>query len=278
MAGADTQVYTDALSHMVSHMARDMHVAGTCGDTNLASARHASVTSRMFHVCDSFFSQRLSKSFESLFGSVNRLPSCFCMYRVRYPANNTPVLVSPQVLADYAEQSADNTLHMTHLLDPDDDSHLTTLILEHFPYMKTTFVVDAKCNTCAHDDWSVLLSKKRRRIHATIHNLFELLVAGKVYSFSSLSTRLVAVLGLLATLVQPSALLYAAFLVAMAIVRHDMSPFPVVSLTMLAAVYAFQVVFFVVCKGWRHLGWMVTVISLVSFLSCMDGWCDVFVA
>jgi chitin synthase len=113
MVDADTHVHKDALNHMVSHMARDTRVAGTCGETSVANEKESFTT--MIQVYEYFISHHLLKAFESIFGSVTCLPGCFCMYRIRSGMKNTPVLISHGVVKDYSENVVD-TLHLKNLL------------------------------------------------------------------------------------------------------------------------------------------------------------------
>ena len=96
------------------------------------------------------------------------------MYRIRTASKNIPVLISPAVITDYSENVVD-TLHLKNLLHLGEDRYLTTLMMKHFPKMKTTFCQDARCTTYAPEKWAVLLSQRRRWINSTVHNLVELL-------------------------------------------------------------------------------------------------------
>ena len=159
MVDADTEVFPDSLNRLVSHMTRDSKIAGICGETQIMNEKDSWVA--MIQVYEYFISHHLAKAFESLFGSVTCLPGCFCMYRVRTATKNVPLLVAPSVIRDYSENNVD-TLHLKNLLHLGEDRYLTTLMMKHFPGMKTTFTSDAKCKTNAPDKWSVLLSQRRR--------------------------------------------------------------------------------------------------------------------
>jgi chitin synthase len=257
MVDADTQVEQDSLNHLVSHMTRDSKIAGTCGETSIANDRK-SFTS-MIQVYEYFISHHMAKAFESLFGSVTCLPGCFCMYRVRTSFKNTPVLIAPGLVADYSENAVD-TLHLKNLLHLGEDRYLTTLTMKHFPSMKTTFCSDAKCQTYAPDQWSVLLSQRRRWINSTVHNLFELLRLGELCGFCCFSMRFVVFIDLMATFIQPSALLYVAYLVVLASLGN-LDSIPIISLILIGAVYGFQVIIFLLKTQWQHIGWMIFVIE-----------------
>lgn len=95
------------------------------------------------------------------------------MYRLR-SLKGRPLIISPLVLKAYSRERI-NTLRMKNLLSLGEDRYLTTLMLKHFPNMKTSFNPRAKCKTIVPDQWPVLLSQRRRWINSTIMNLFELL-------------------------------------------------------------------------------------------------------
>lgn len=116
-------------------------------------------------VYEYFISHHLTKSFESLFGSITCLPGCFTIYRLRAPDTHKPLFVSQQIIHEYQENRVD-TLHMKNLLHLGEDRYLTTLILKHFPTHKTKFVRDAHAFTVAPDDWKVLLSQRMSRCFA----------------------------------------------------------------------------------------------------------------
>ncbi|KAJ3254350.1 hypothetical protein HK103_007232 [Boothiomyces macroporosus] len=235
MVDADTEVQEDSLNHLVSHFTRDGRIAGTCGETEISNDKK-SFTS-MIQVYEYFISHHLAKAFESIFGSVTCLPGCFCMYRIRTP-RGVPVLVNPGLIADYSENQVD-TLHLRNLLHLGEDRYLTTLMMKHFPGMRTTFCPDAHCKTVAPDTWNVLLSQRRRWINSTVHNLFELLRLGELCGFCCISLRFVVFIDLLATFIQPASLIYIVYLVYM-VASNSLTNVPLISLIMLGCVYGFQ--------------------------------------
>jgi chitin synthase len=109
----DTEIFPQALSSLVSHMARDTLVAGFCGETLLRNENESWIT--MIQVYEYFISHHLSKTFESLFNSVTCLPGCFCIYRIYTPTDKKLILVHPQIIALYGTQPLD-TLHLKNLL------------------------------------------------------------------------------------------------------------------------------------------------------------------
>jgi len=64
---------------------------------------------------------------------------------------------------------------MKNLLHLGEDRYMTTVLLKTFPTFKTKFIQDAYAKTIAPDEWSVLLSQRRRWINSTVHNLAELM-------------------------------------------------------------------------------------------------------
>ncbi|KAI8799852.1 chitin synthase-domain-containing protein [Cladochytrium replicatum] len=252
MVDADTEVMPDSLNRMISAMIHDSKIMGICGETLLSNEKDSWIT--MIQVYEYFISHHLAKSFESLFGSVTCLPGCFCMYRVRTPSKNIPLLVAPGLIEDYAENNV-NTLHLKNLLHLGEDRYLTTLLMKHFPNLKLCFTPDAQCRTNAPDRWAVLLSQRRRWINSTVHNLLELLMLPQLCGFCCFSMRFIVFLDLFSTVVQPAGVLYIGYLIYTFATSTDV--FPTVSIVMLAAIYGFQVVIFILKRQWAQIGWMV---------------------
>ncbi|KAJ2992661.1 hypothetical protein HDV02_002946 [Globomyces sp. JEL0801] len=251
MVDADTEVEPESLNRMISIMVHDVKVMGLCGETRIANEKDSWVT--MIQVYEYFISHHLAKAFESLFGTVTCLPGCFSMYRIRSAAKNVPVLVAPGLIQEYAENTVD-TLHKQNLLHLGEDRYLTTLLLKHFPQMKTKFSGEARCFTVAPDRWSVLLSQRRRWINSTVHNLLELCLLDQLCGFCCFSMRFIVLLDLFATFVQPATIVYIAYLIyASTFTREE---FPLISVIMLASIYGFQVIIFIAKREWQHIAWM----------------------
>ncbi|KAL5035310.1 hypothetical protein BDV3_005263 [Batrachochytrium dendrobatidis] len=255
MVDADTEVLPDSLNLLVSSMIVDARVMGICGETQLANEQESWVT--MIQVYEYYISHHLAKAFESLFGTVTCLPGCFCMYRIRSnsASRQIPLLVSPQVINDYSENNVD-TLHMKNLLELGEDRYLTTIMLKHFPTLKTKFASGALCRTGAPEKWSVFLSQRRRWINSTVHNLFELVFLSDMCGVCCFSMRFVVFLDLFATFLQPSALIYIVYLIYAACTNTSGS-FPTISLIMLATIYGLQMIIFILKREWQHVGWMI---------------------
>jgi chitin synthase len=269
---ADTEVYPDSLNRLVAQMARDSKIIGICGETQLANEKDTWVT--MIQVYEYFISHHLAKAFESLFGSVTCLPGCFSMFRIRTPLKNIPLLVSPGIINDYSENVVD-TLHLKNLLHLGEDRYLTTLLLKHFPAMRTTFTSDAKCKTNAPERWNVFLSQRRRWINSTVHNLLELIYLPELCGFCCFNMRFVVFIDLLATLVQPAAILYICYLVYAAL-TDETTTFPLISMIMIGAIYGFQVIIFLLKGEWQHIGWMFIVSISCIFQQSFQVYSDIF--
>ncbi|RMZ79476.1 hypothetical protein DV738_g3338, partial [Chaetothyriales sp. CBS 135597] len=184
MVDADTKVFPDSLTHMVAAMVHDPEIMGLCGETKIANKRATWVS--MIQVFEYFISHHLSKSFESVFGGVTCLPGCFCMYRIKAPKGGqnywVPILANPDVVERYSENVVD-TLHKKNLLLLGEDRYLSTLMLKTFPKRKQVFVPQAVCKTTVPEQFSVLLSQRRRWINSTVHNLMELILVRDLWSY-----------------------------------------------------------------------------------------------
>jgi chitin synthase len=209
MVDADTKVFPDSLTHMVSAMVKDPEIMGLCGETKIANKRASWVSA--IQVFEYFISHHLSKSFESVFGGVTCLPGCFCMYRIKAPkgAQNywVPILANPDVVEHYSENVVD-TLHRKNLLLLGEDRYLTTLMLRTFPKRKQVFVPQAVCKTTVPETFSVLLSQRRRWINSTIHNLMELILVKDLCGTFCFSMQFVIFIELIGTLVLPAAIAF----------------------------------------------------------------------
>jgi chitin synthase len=248
---ADTEVDPWSLNKFVSAFTNDKKVIGLCGETSISNSKRTFIT--MLQVYEYFISHYLSKAFESLFGSVTCLPGCFSMFRIRTPDTHRPLFIANDVVEEYAENRVD-TLHTKNLLHLGEDRYLTTLVLKHFGEFKTTFVRDAKAKTAVPEDWSVLLSQRRRWINSTIHNLFELLSTPGLCGFCLFSMRFVVFVDLLSTIVAPVTLIYIVYLLFLIIKDH--AAVPLTAILMLAAIYGLQAILFLLRRRFDMVVWM----------------------
>ncbi|KAI9321060.1 chitin synthase [Dichotomocladium elegans] len=264
MVDSDTEVDTNALNHLISTMLHDGRIIGLCGETQLVNEDRSLTT--MIQVYEYYISHHLAKAFESLFGSVTCLPGCFCMYRIRTPVKNEPLIVSPKVIVDYSDNNVD-TLHKKNLLHLGEDRYLTTLMMKHFPQYKMKFTPHAQCKTVAPDRWKVLISQRRRWINSTIHNLFELILLPDLCGFCCFSMRFVVLIDLIGTLTLPVSVLYLAYLLYVCADGKD--PIPILALCMLAGLYGLQAMLFILKRQWQHIGWMIFYILAIPIFSLM---------
>jgi chitin synthase len=262
MVDSDTEVMSDALNHMISRMLHDGRIIGLCGETKLVNEDRSWTT--MIQVYEYYISHHLAKAFESLFGSVTCLPGCFCMYRIRTPVKNEPLIISPKVIYDYSDNHVD-TLHKKNLLHLGEDRYLTTLMMKHFPQYKMKFTAHAQCKTVAPDRWQILLSQRRRWINSTIHNLFEVVLLPDLCGFCCFSMRFVVLIDLIGTLTLPVSVIYLVYLIYVIVSKSG--PIPILALAMLAGIYGLQAILFILKRQWQHIGWMIFYILAIPVFS-----------
>ncbi|KAL9608608.1 MAG: hypothetical protein Q9167_006569 [Letrouitia subvulpina] len=255
MVDADTKVFPDSISHMISAMVKDPEIMGLCGETKIANKRKSWVS--MIQVFEYFISHHLSKSFESVFGGVTCLPGCFCMYRIKAPKGGqnywVPILANPDVVEHYSENVVD-TLHKKNLLLLGEDRYLSTLMLKTFPKRKQVFVPQAVCKTTVPEEFSVLLSQRRRWINSTVHNLMELVLVRDLCGTFCFSMQFVVFIELVGTLVLPAAISFTIYLVIISFVKK---PVPVIPLILLALILGLPAVLIVLtAHRWSYVVWM----------------------
>jgi chitin synthase len=176
------------------------------------------------------------------------------MYRLRTADKGRPLIISDQVVREYADIDVD-TLHKKNLLSLGEDRYLTTLMTKHFPAMSYRFIPDAYASTAAPEKWSVLLSQRRRWINSTVHNLVELAALKDLCGFCCFSMRFVVLVDLLGTIILPATCVYLAYLIY-TVATHQ-GQFPLISIIMLAGVYGLQAIIFIIKRQWQHIGWMI---------------------
>ncbi|KAK9764132.1 hypothetical protein K7432_008626 [Basidiobolus ranarum] len=256
MVDADTKVYTDSVTRMVSCMVRDPQIMGLCGETKIANKTDSWVS--MIQVFEYYISHHQSKAFESVFGGVTCLPGCFCMYRIKSPKGYNglwvPILASPDIVEHYSENVVD-TLHKKNLLLLGEDRFLTTLMLRTFPKRKMVFVPQAVCKTVVPDSFSVLLSQRRRWINSTVHNLFELALIRDLCGTFCFSMQFVIFMELVGTTVLPAAICFTIYLI---VISFIVTPVPIIPLTLLAIVLGLPAVLILMTtRKMVYIGWMI---------------------
>ncbi|KAK0618311.1 glycosyltransferase family 2 protein [Bombardia bombarda] len=255
MVDADTKVFPDSLTHMISAMVKDPDIMGLCGETKIANKRASWVSA--IQVFEYFISHHLSKSFESVFGGVTCLPGCFCMYRIKAPkgAQNywVPILANPDVVEHYSENVVD-TLHKKNLLLLGEDRYLSTLMLRTFPKRKQVFVPQAVCKTTVPETFMVLLSQRRRWINSTIHNLMELVLVRDLCGTFCFSMQFIVGIELIGTLVLPAAIAFTFYVVIISIVHSPPQIIPLVLLGLILGLPAILII--VTAHSWSYVVWM----------------------
>ncbi|KAG9100517.1 Chitin synthase, class 3 [Ceratobasidium sp. UAMH 11750] len=255
---ADTKVFPDSLTRMVSCMVHDEEIMGLCGETKIANKAETWVT--MIQVFEYYISHHLTKAFESMFGGVTCLPGCFSIYRIKAPKGQSgywvPILANPDIVEHYSENIVD-TLHKKNLLLLGEDRYLTTLMLKTFPKRKMVFCPQAVCKTIVPDTFSVLLSQRRRWINSTIHNLAELVLVRDLCGTFCFSMQFVVFMELAGTLVLPAAISFTIYLIVSAIIPSDGPP-PVIPLILLGIILGLPGLLIVVTsRKVAYLGWMI---------------------
>ncbi|KAI8341085.1 chitin synthase [Chlamydoabsidia padenii] len=242
MVDADTRVYFDSLSRLISCAVKDPEISGMCGETKIANKTDSWVA--MIQVFEYYISHHQSKAFESIFGIVTCLPGCFCMYRIKAPKGPdgywVPILANPDIVERYSENVV-NTLHKKNLLLLGEDRYLSTLMLRTFPNRKMMFVPQAVCKTVVPDTFSVLLSQRRRWINSTIHNLMELLLVHELCGTFCFSMQFVLFMELVGTLALPAAISFTLYLVVMACLGEP-AVLPLILLAMILGLPAVLIV------------------------------------
>ncbi|KAF8324620.1 chitin synthase [Cantharellus anzutake] len=272
MVDADTTVTPDSLNRLVACTADDTQIIAICGETKLDNPEGSWWT--MIQVYEYYISHHLSKSFESLFGSVTCLPGCFSLYRIRTSDKGRPLIISNRVIDDYSENIVD-TLHKKNLLSLGEDRYLTTIMMTHFPTFKMKFTPDAIAHTVAPDRWDVLLSQRRRWINSTIHNLVELLFIPELCGFCLFSMRFFVFLDLIGTIMLPATAVYLVYLIVE--VATKKTAIPIIALVLIGVVYGLQAVIFILKREFMLVGWLI--IYIISypvysfFLPLYSFWC-----
>ncbi|KAG5720015.1 Chitin synthase 5 [Termitomyces sp. T112] len=253
---ADTKVFPDSMTRMVSCMVHDEEIMGLCGETKIANKAETFVT--MMQVFEYYISHHMTKAFESMFGGVTCLPGCFSMYRVKAPKGDSgywvPILANPDIVEHYSENVVD-TLHKKNLLLLGEDRYLTTLLLKTFPKRKNMFCPQAVCKTVVPDTFRVLLSQRRRWINSTIHNLAELVLVRDLCGTFCFSMQFVVGMELAGTLVLPAAIAFTLYLIISSIIPGG--PNTTIPLILLAIVLGLPGVLIVVTsRKIAYVGWM----------------------
>ncbi|KAI6136128.1 glycosyltransferase family 2 protein [Pisolithus sp. B1] len=259
---ADTKVFPDSLTRMVSCMVVDVEIMGLCGETKIANKADNFVT--MMQVFEYYISHHMTKAFEAMFGGVTCLPGCFSMYRIKAPKGDSgywvPILANPDIVEHYSENVVD-TLHKKNLLLLGEDRYLTTLLLKTFPRRKNMFCPQAVCKTIVPDTFRVLLSQRRRWINSTIHNLAELVLVRDLCGTFCFSMQFVVGMELMGTLVLPAAISFTLYLIIISIIPGGTNTtIPLILLAIILGLPGLLIV--ITSRKVAYVGWML--VYLVS--------------
>ncbi|CAG8649692.1 10487_t:CDS:10 [Cetraspora pellucida] len=212
MVDVNTKVYPDSLAHMIACMSHDDKITGICGEIEIFNKSDTWVT--MIQVFE-YYITHLQRAFESIFGCVTCLPSCFCMYRIKVTrssdGNWIPILINPTIIEQYSENILD-TVHKKNL-HLGENHYLTTLLLQMFPKRKTVFVPKAVCVIVASNTFYAFLSESLRSINSTIHNLLELLLIPNLCGTFCFSMKFAIFLRLVNIVVLPTTTIFFFYLI-----------------------------------------------------------------
>ncbi|KAG0350548.1 hypothetical protein BG005_009911 [Podila minutissima] len=256
MVDADTKVYPSSLRLLLNCMNNDQLIMGLCGETKIANKRQSWVTG--IQVFEYYISHHLGKGFESVFGGVTCLPGCFCMYRLKARKGDdwVPIITKPEIVQEYAQNIVD-TLHQKNLLLLGEDRFLTTLMLRNFPNRKMMFMPQAICKTVVPDEFSVLLSQRRRWINSTIHNLLELVLVRNLCGTFCFSMQFVILMELIGTVTLPVAMILMIVLIvtlAKSTITTFAQAMPLIMLVFVLALPAFLIL--LTTRKLIYIAWM----------------------
>lgn len=253
---SDTMVYDDSINHMVHKMEKERNIVALCGETRISNKMDSWVTA--IQVYEYFINHNLNKAFESVFKSVTCLPGCFSLFRIKSNPigqyNPKPYLVDDRILEQYFVTKVD-TLHTKSLLHLGEDRYLTLLTLKTFPKKSIEYIIDAKCETVVPNDFSTLLSQRRRWINSTIHNLFELVNIKSLRGCLCFSIRFSIIIDLLSTVFLPIMTMYFFYLIY--VFASGMEEFPIFLIIMLSIVYGLQILIFGVKRKFMYFVWLI---------------------
>ncbi|KAF8956068.1 chitin synthase [Flammula alnicola] len=238
---ADTKVFPDSLTRMVSCMVHDEDIMGLCGETKIANKAETFVT--MMQVFEYYISHHMTKAFESMFGGVTCLPGCFSMYRIKAPKGDTgfwvPILANPDIVEHYSENVVD-TLHKKNLLLLGEDQYV----------LPSSRLQDRRSG---HLPSSALSAPSW--INSTIHNLAELLLVRDLCGTFCFSMQFVVGMELAGTLVLPAAIAFTLYLIIVSIIPGG--PNTTIPLILLAIVLGLPGLLIVVTsRKIAYVGWM----------------------
>ncbi|KAJ7038600.1 chitin synthase-domain-containing protein [Mycena alexandri] len=159
---ADTNITPDSLNRLVASAADDLSIISIRGETKLQNEDESWWT--MIQVYEYQLSHHLSEAFESLFGSVTCLPSCFSLYRICTADKGRPIIISNLIIDEYAQPNIDTLPDQVH-----------------------------------DESWKVLFSQQPRWINSMVHNLCELVLLPELFGFCCFFMLYIDLLGTLSS-------------------------------------------------------------------------------
>lgn len=162
------------------------------------------------------------------------------------------LIASDCVYQDYSRNDVPS-LHEKNLFELGEDRMLTTLLLQHFPGMRLSFVPEAICWTVVPHTFAILLSQRRRWINSTFHNMYELLKVENMCGICFLSMKTVVIMDMIVTMILPASLIYIGYLTYLFISQPEtLDKFVLI---FYGATFAMQMLSFLVRSRWDYMWW-----------------------
>ena len=162
------------------------------------------------------------------------------------------LISNDQVFIDYARNDIPS-LHEKNLFELGEDRMLTTLLLQHFPGMRLSFVPEAMCWTIVPHTLKILLSQRRRWINSTFHNMYELLKVETMCGICCLSMKTVVIMDLIITMVLPASLAYIVYLTYLFVTEPESIDMFII--IFYGVTFGMQMVSFLIRSRWDYLWW-----------------------
>jgi chitin synthase len=131
-------------------------------------------------------------------------------------------------------------------------------MLRNFPNRKMVFCPQAVCKTVVPDEFSVLLSQRRRWINSTIHNLLELVLVRNLCGTFCFSMQFVIFMELIGTVVLPVAIIMTFVLIAtiaQGTITSFTSALPLIMLIMV--LFSPALLIFITSRKLIYIAWMI---------------------
>ena len=189
-----------------------------------------------------------SNLFHRLFCVFFNLPT---RYRI-FTEDMQSLIGDDRVFQEYARTDIPS-LHEKNLFELGEDRMLTTLLLQHFPGMKLSFVPEAICWTVVPHTMTILLSQRRRWINSTFHNMYELLKVNTMCGVAIFSMKMVVVMDLIVTMILPASLAYVIYLSYLFATQPETIDRFV--LIFYVCTFCLQMLSFVMRSRWDYFAW-----------------------